>query len=205
MGYISQKRAKALRISTGGRSATRRMAQQGAVVSLQSTDMKFIEKEFAEEFQERVAREALTIGGKMIQSRYHQNLAMFQSKITGTRDKQWLEEGTSELDYAKGPRERRMNTYQSTKPRVGKKATSSSVPKYRAWKRSGFAIVMIGARRPWGNIANILEFGGNINLWGTGHTYALPPEAPLRRAVDGMRGHVRSAMTAFIKSKAEKF
>jgi len=34
---------------------------------------------------------------------------------------------------------------------------------------------MVGPRRPWGNQAHILEFGGVIELWGTGKFYFLKP------------------------------
>ena len=71
-------------------------------------------------------------------------------------------------------------------------------------------LAMTGPRRPWGNIANIFEYGGTIKLWGPWEgnpkpqTRRLKPNKFLRYAADTTIAEQRAAFVAQVKKRWRK-
>ena len=83
-------------------------------------------------------------------------------------------------------------SYEQQEARAGRASMVDKVGIKPMSIKNGY-LHMIGPRRPWGNQAHILEFGGVIELWGTGLYYNLKPRPFMEPAGSNTRGEQQSA------------
>lgn len=78
-------------------------------------------------------------------------------------------------------------SYEQQEARSGRPSMVDKVGIKEKMIRKGY-LHMVGPRRPWGNQAWILEWGGVINLWGTGRYYHLRPRPFMGPAGNNTKG-----------------
>lgn len=136
-----------------------------------------------------VLKQAVRAGGQVVAKAAKEAARPHSSKQTGTR-KKWSQ---------------KIKNQRANNPMPLWKTPATKVKVYK-----NAVLAMTGPRRPWGNIANIFEYGGTINLWGPSEdnpnpqTYRLPPHKFLRFAADTTKGLQRHAFIDQVKKRWRK-
>lgn len=137
---------------------------------------------FPIELRKKVLTKAVRASGAPVRSAARSHLKRHRSKDTGTRDK-WSNKTKQARSY------RKQDLYQSIAIKV--KTYGSKV------------VAIIGARRPDGAHAHLLEYGGRRIMWG-GNEYTAEPQPFLRPAADETKPQQRAAMIRKISKEWDK-
>ncbi len=167
MGILSDADAKAKQFGN------RKAAASGVSDMSQVTDQ--VLDRLPIELREKVLKQAMRAGGRVIATQYRKEIKPHRSRQTGSRDS-WSNE--VERERASWHRDLYMSTS------VVVKIYETTV------------VAHIGPRLPEGAHGYLVEMGTTIETWGTGPKVTLPPGGQMRRA--GRQAHPR-AVGAVVK------
>jgi len=164
-----------------------RMMKGNVVTTTPGTEKLF--KKFPVELRYKVLKAATRASAGVVRNAARKIARPHDSRRTGTR-KYWTDDVKEER--ANNP----MQLWQTP------------VVKVKVYKNA--VLGMVGPRRPWGNIANVFEFGGEVPLWydedgdKPRRTERQPPRKFMRYAADTTKGLQRSAFVGKVKSEWTK-
>lgn len=159
MGLFKQLEAESRRVAA--RNTRSPIGQAGPKVRVEVTEStEKLLKALPWELRDKVLRKAVNDGGRVVIRSARNNVAKHRSKNTGT-NQLW----SKKLKQQRG--NRRWDLWQSIGQRV--RMYDSAV------------VAFVGARKPWGSHAHLLEKGGVFPRWGKRATYQ-PPRPFLRPA-----------------------
>jgi phage gpG-like protein len=169
------------------KSRAKRLSGKRVGVSVEMSGLDDAISKISKRMPVTILQKGIRSAAKILQREIKANLNSHRSSRTGSSKK-----------WSSVVREKRAGRTTDLRDSIGYK-----VKLYRSGNSERVA-AFVGPRRPFGNHANLVEYGSLVKLWGSDRTVRIPPRPFMRPAADSTKKQQRDAIIDTVRREWKK-